>query len=430
MLLKILHKILAFFAKRVLKKYKPTIVGITGSVGKSSTKEAIYTALKDHMNVRRSLKNYNNEIGVPLTILNMSSPGKKLIGWLRVFWMAIGIKIFPDKSYPEVLALEMAADRPKDIKYLTKLATPNQGVVTAISHAHTEFLGSLENIAKEKQLIVTCLPASGWAILNADDERVMGMKEKTSAKVITFGTSRQADVRALRIEFEQELKGDNVQIKGLRFKVTHAGSVVPVFLPNVIAKTQVYAILAAVATGITFNLNLIEISEALRDYTPLHGRMVPIPGIKKTLIIDDTYNSSPKSAESALKVLQEIKIRSGGRKWTVLGDMRELGNLSQDAHYDLGKRVVSMGFDMLITVGQEAEEIAHAAHHAGMLKSAIESFETSDGVSQFLKSQVRKGDVLLIKGSQAVRMEKIVKGIMLRPHQAKRLLTRQTDEWL
>ena len=429
-MVKILHKLLAWFARRVLKKYKPVVIGITGSVGKSSTKEAIYIALKDNINTRRSLKNYNNEIGVPLTILGRRSPGRNIVGWLRVFWMTLGSIIFPEKSYPKVLVLEMAADRIGDIEYLVNFVSLDRGIITAICPVHTEFLGSLENIAKEKQTIVTCLPASGWAILNADDELIMAMKEKISARIITFGLSEQADVRALEINLDQELKEYRPQIHGLRFKVNYQGSIVPVFLPMAIAITQIYAVLAAISTAITFDMNLVEISEALKEYRALPGRMMPIDGIKESLIIDDTYNSSPKALQSALETLKQIKNHPEGKTWVILGDMRELGHLSIEEHYEAGKKVANMGFDYLVTIGEEAKEIAHGARRSIMSKEKIFSFANSEEANQFLKDRIKKGDILLIKGSQAVRMEKIVKKIMLNPRRAKKLLTRQGEEWL
>ncbi len=427
MLLKILQKLLAWFARRVIKKYKPITIGITGSVGKSSAKEAIYVVLKDRFSCRRSVKNYNNEMGVPLTVLGHYSPGKDIVGWLRVFLDNI---IFQTKFYPRILILEMAADRIGDIEYLVNIIPLNIGVVTAVSPAHTEFLGSLEDVAKEKQMLIDKLPSNGWAILNADDEKVISMRDKTAARIITFGLSEAADVRAIEIALEQELRGNKVVIKGLKFKVDYAGSVVPVFLPNVIAKSQIYAVLAAVAAGITFDLNLIEITESLKKYQPLPGRMTLIPGVQDTLIIDDTYNSSPKAAQLALETLREIKIYPQGKKWVVLGDMRELGYLSQQSHYDIGKKVAEMGFDCLLTVGQEAKEIAHGASQFGMSKNKIFSFENLELVAEFLKEKVKRGDILLIKGSQAMRMEKIVKGIMLEPQKAESILVRQDKEWL
>lgn len=430
MLSKILQKILAWFARRVIKKYKPIVIGITGSVGKSSTKEAVYVVLQNYFSCRRSLKNYNNEIGVPLTVLGRRSPGRNFVGWLRVFWMSLGNVIFRNDSYPKILVLEMAADRAGDIEYLINTIPLNTGIITAISPAHTEFLGNLENIAKEKQALITKLPPNGWAILNADDERVMSMRDKTRAKIITFGLSEQADVRAIEVNLDQEAEEGGILIRGLKFKVNYAGSVIPMFLSGAVARSQVYVTLAAIAVGITFDLNLIEITETLKKYQSLPGRMVLIPGIESSLIIDDTYNSSPMAVQLALETLKEIKIRPQSKRWAVLGDMRELGYLSQQSHYDIGKKIGQLGFDYLVTVGQEAKEIARGARQFSMDKNKIFSFEKSEQVSEFLRGKIKKGDIILLKGSQAVRMEKIVEKIMAEPQKARKLLVRQDQGWL
>lgn len=426
-----LQKILRYFAIKILKKYKPFIIGITGSVGKSSTKEAIYIVLKDHFNVRRSLKNYNNEIGLPLTVLGRLSPGKSLAGWLRVFWMAIGSIWFPEKNYPKILILEMAADHPGDIKYLTKIAPCQIGVVTTIGPTHLEFFKNIENVIKEKQIMISHLPPRGWAILNADDPRVLAMKEKTEAKILTFGFSEKADIRALEIEIDQDLSSTKYpKINGLRFKVKYSGSIVPVFLPNVLNRSVVYSALAAVAVGIIFDLNLIEIAEPLRNFEPLAGRMKPIKGIKNTLIIDDTYNSSPKAVLSALEALEEIKVFAGAKKWVVLGDMLELGESAKNEHRKIGEIVAEKGFDYLLTFGFQAKNIAQAAKESGMDEEKIKIFDNQQDLSQFLKDNLNSGDVILVKGSQGMRMENIVKEIMAEPTKARQLLVRQTEEWL
>lgn len=428
---KIIHKFLRHYAIKILKKYKPFVIGITGSVGKSSTKEAIYVVLKNHFRVRRSLKNYNNEIGVPLTILGRLSPGKSLAGWLRVFWMAIGSIWFPEKFYPQILILEMAADHPGDIKYLTDIAACQIGIVTALGPSHLEFFKNIENVIKEKQIIASHLPSRGWAILNADDPRVLSMKEKTEAKILTFGLSEKADIRAVEIDIDQSLGSTNYPlINGLRFKMKYGGSMVPVFLPNVLAKSSVYAALAAAAVGVTFDLHLIEIAEALKNFEILPGRMKPILGINQSLIIDDTYNSSPKAAASALETLKEIKIFSGAKKWVVFGDMLELGDNSEEEHRKIGELIAENGFDYLLIFGQEAKNIAEGAKKAGMAKDKIKIFEEKQVLGQFLKDGIQPGDTILVKGSQGVRMEQVVKELMLEPQKAKQLLVRQTEEWL
>ncbi|MGC9048794.1 MAG: UDP-N-acetylmuramoyl-tripeptide--D-alanyl-D-alanine ligase [Patescibacteria group bacterium] len=428
---KIVQKILRHLAVKVIRKYKPFIIGITGSVGKSSTKEAIYVVLKDKFRVRRSLKNYNNELGLPLTILGRMSPGKSLAGWLRVFWMAIGSIWFLEKTYPKILVLEMAADHPGDIKYLTKIAPCQVGVVTAIGPSHLEFFKNIENVIKEKQIIVSHLPSRGWAILNADDPRVLAMKEKAEAKILTFGLSEKADVRAVEIEVEQDLSfTDYPKINGLRFKMKYSGSVVPVFLPKILNRSAIYSVLAAAAVGLIFDLNLIEISETLKDFELPPGRMKPIIGFKNTLIIDDTYNSSPKATVAALETLEEIKVFSGAKKWVVLGDMLELGDSSENEHRKIGEIIAEKGFDYLLTFGQEVKYIAEGAKDSGMNEEKIKIFDNQQNLSQFLKNNLSSGDVILVKGSQGMRMENIVKEIMAEPQKARQLLVRQTEEWL
>jgi len=409
---KFIQTLLKFFAKQAIKKYKPLIIGITGSVGKSSTKEAIYQVLKKYFVCRRNFKNYNNEIGVPLTILGQDAPGKNLIGWLKVFLNSLGIIIFPYKSYPKILILEMAADHPGDIKYLTKIAPCNIGIVTAIGPSHLEFFKNMENVIREKQVIISHLPPTGWAILNYDDEEVALMRNKTEAKILTYGLSEKADLKAVEIILDQEWENDKYKIKGLRFKVNYTGSIVPVFLPNIIARSQVYSVLSAIAVGVVLDLNLIEISESLSDLMPLPGRMKLIKGINDSLIIDDTYNSSPIAAQSALETLAEIKKQPDAKKWAVLGDMLELGAASRNEHLNLGKNVVKAGIDYLVVIGKEVKAVVEAAQEAGLDKDKIKIYQDSISAGENISQEIKKEDIVLIKGSRGIHMEEVVKRVV------------------
>jgi len=430
MLLKILQKFLAFLSKRIIKKYKPLVVGITGSVGKSSTKKAIALVLKSQLNVRQSKGNYNNEIGVPLTILGVKSPGRNIFGWIRVFILGFFKIIFKQKSYPKVLVLEMAADRPGDIEYLVNIAPCHIGVITSISAAHTEFFKTIDKVALEKQMIIKNIPKDGWAILNADNKRTYALKNKTSAQVLSYGLDTQANIQALEVKIDQELKKDGLEIKGLKFKVRYHGNVVPVFLPNVISLAQVHSVLAAISVGLALDLNLIDIVRSLKAYEPLPGRMVLLPGVNNSLIIDDTYNSSPQAVESALDTLEAIIPLSSAKKWVILGDMLELGDLSEKMHREIGEKIIQTDIDYLITVGKEAQYISQQAREKGFIQERIFSFDNSLGVADFLKSRIKNGDIILVKGSQGARMERIVKNIMLRPRLAKKYLVRQSRGWL
>ncbi|MFH0780263.1 MAG: Mur ligase family protein, partial [Parcubacteria group bacterium] len=227
---KTLQKILALFAKAIIKKYRPKIIGITGSIGKTSAKEAVYAVLAAKFSARRNLKNYNNELGVPLTIIGQESGGKSPCRWLSVFSSAIKLIISKDKNYPDALILEMGADKPGDIEYLLGIAPVDIGVVTKIGPAHLEFFKTIENIAKEKLKIISNLKSGGFAILNYDDELVRKMSAKTKGRVISFGQNESADVRSI----DMLNQGKDMDLKGIQFKINYKGATVPVFLPNVI----------------------------------------------------------------------------------------------------------------------------------------------------------------------------------------------------
>ena len=420
---------LRILAKWVLRKYKPRIVGITGSVGKTSTKEATYTVLSSKFRVRKNIKNYNNELGVPLSILGLESGYKNPFAWLGVFFRAMAMLLLRQKDYPEILVLEMGADKPGDITYLTELALCHVGVITAIGHVHEEFFGSLDKIIKEKQIIISHLKKDDFAVLNADDALVMQTRDKTRGQVITFGFSEQAHVRAAEVDVSAGPSADpwvDVQIKGLSFKLVYRGSTVPVFLPSVLGEHQAYSALAAAAVGVAFGLNSVEISAALKRYQSPPGRMNLLAGIKHTSIIDDTYNSSPMAARAALKLLGQIKV--SGHKFVALGDMLELGSYTEAGHREVGEAVVGQA-DVLVTVGERAKIMAEAAREKGMSEDKVFSFGSTLEAGTFIQERLKPGDLILVKGSQGARMERVVKELMAEPMRASELLVRQGPEW-
>ena len=419
---------LKVFSKIILKKYKPDIVGITGSVGKTSAKEAIAAVLQSKFVVRRSTKNYNNEIGVPLAIIGVEkTPGKSVWGWLAVIFKAKKLILKRDKNYPEILVLEMGADKPGDIQYLTEFAPCKVGVLTFISHAHTEFFKTIKKIAQEKRIIISHLRQDGFAVLNFDNELVMQNANTTKAEIITYGFKEGADLQATDVNvLKDEQTGWPM---GLNFKVLYKGSVVPVYLPGMIAKSAISTALSGLAVGTIFGVNLVEGAQALSKVEGLPGRMRLIPGIKGTLIIDDTYNSSPEAAKAAVEALAQVAVKEdGAKRYAALGDMLELGAETENAHRELGFKVAEMGIDYLITVGEAAKHTAQAAKEAGLGEHAIASFANSGEAGRFLQEKLKPGDVVLAKGSQGGRMEKLVKEVMAEPLQAANLLARQGRE--
>jgi len=427
---KFLEKILGFLAKKVIKKYKPDIIGITGSVGKTSTKEAVFVVLSEKYKIRENIKNYNNEIGVPLTILGQESGNRSISKWLLIIFSGIKLILTKDKNYPDIIILEMGADRPGNIKYLTDLAPCKIGILTNISQSHIEYFGSIKKILKEKEIILTHLKKKGFAVLNGDDENIRSVKGKIKCDSITYGFGDDVDVRAIELDVDNSIiAGKKTSIKGINFKVQHKGNIVPVTLPHILGKQHIYAALAGVAVGVANGMNVIDISEALRKYKGACGRMNLIDGVKHTLIIDDTYNSSPKSSEMALEVVKKLKLAEGKKKYVVLGDMLELGAVSEEAHNEVGRLVFENEINYLITVGERTRDIARGAQEAGMDKNLIYSFKDTKEAGIFIQDRICEGDLVLVKGSQGARMEKIVKELMAEPLRAKDLLVRQDETW-
>lgn len=425
---KILQKLMKFFAKKALRKYKPVVIAITGSVGKTSTKEAIYSVLKSHFGekrVRRNHRNYNNELGVPLTIFNMETGGRSVLRWIPKFIKIIYMLVFR-VNYPDFLVLEMGADKPGDIKYLLDFVKHKVGVITAVGDipVHVEFFESPEKVAEEKKTLVKMLDNEGIAVLNYDDERVKKMAENIDAKTMTYGLNEGADIRATNYDLKIN-PSTALGMSELNFKLDFRGSSVPAKLVNVLGYQHLYSALAATAVGIIFNLNLIEISEALKQIEPMPGRMRLMKGIKNTLIVDDSYNAALLSMEAGLDALKVFETPPDGgasrRKIVVLGDMLEIGKYSPEAHIKVGKKAAEVA-DLIFAVGNRAGFIAEGATSVGFDINKIFQFSTSEEAKKAVQEKMKSGDVFLIKGSRSMKMEKIVEEIMAEPEKAKELL--------
>lgn len=423
MLKKLIQHQLRFLATRILRKHQPLVIGITGNVGKTTAKEAIDTVLRSHFRTRRSVKNYNNEIGVPLTILGCESAGKSSWGWLKIFLTGWTGWLF-GKDYPEILVLEMGADRPGDIKYLTDFVPCFISVVNAVGEipVHVEFFADSQALAQEKSQIIKVLPENGWAILNYDDSLVRNMRQLTRARTLLFGFDERADIAGSDFGLLKE----NDEPAGIALKVNYQGKSVPLRLPHLLNQHQAYSALAAVACGVALDLNLIEIVEALRKFKPLPGRLCPLAGIKNSLILDDTYNAAPAATLAALDTLAQFNKR---RRVAVLGDMLELGGQTEKAHRQVGLKAAET-LDLLITVGLRAKFIGETAQKQGLAPTKIYHFNDAESAMAQMEDLIQAGDVILVKASQGMRLEKIVKDIMAEPSRAKELLVRQDETWL
>jgi len=424
---KIISTIIQAEAKIVLKKYKPKIVAVTGSVGKTSTKDAIYTAMSDSFFVRKSEKSFNSDIGIPLTILGCENAWSDPLLWIKNIFRGLSIIIFKEK-YPEWLVLEVGADRPGDIKSVSKWLKPNIVVITKFAKVpvHIEFFNSREDLINEKWFLVRALRDGGTLVINADDEDSVKMSEDFKGQIIKYGIETKADIRAENLDYSYDEKDGKKEVTGIIFRINYQGNSFPMFIKGSVGVPNVYSVLASVAVGFINKINPVKINEMLLEHDTPKGRMRLIRGIKNSMIIDDTYNSSPLALNSALQTLKDIKMK--GRKIAVLGDMMELGKLSADEHYNAGKFAGEF-CDLIITVGMRSRKMGEAALDAGFAEGKIYQYDDSLSAGKEFQNEIKEGDLILVKGSQSVRMEKFVLEIMAEPEKAEGLLVRQEEEW-
>lgn len=398
-----LEWILATLARWTIAKYQPSIIGVTGTVGKTSAKEAIYAVLNGLRSSRASSGNFNNEIGFPLTILGAYDSIGGIFFWIKVIISSVWRLIFRG-SYPEILILEYGIQKPGDMRYLLDIAKPNIAVMTALGDipAHLEFFSSAENLMREKSKLLEAVPAIGFVILNDDDESVSGLDSRTRAHVMRFGYSAGSDVRITNFDY---LTTEDRPF-GISFKLNYGNNFVPVRFANIFGRAHSYASAAATCVGLIFGANLVRIAEHLSDkYTPPKHRMAFIDGVNGSFLIDDTYNASPLSMRAALDALKIIKAK---RKIAVLGDMLELGKFSLQAHESIGM-IAGDSSDFLVTIGSRAKFIAETAMSAGGLSAKnIKSFVRVEDSVEFVRSLLKSGDLVLIKASRGIGLDRLI----------------------
>jgi UDP-N-acetylmuramoyl-tripeptide--D-alanyl-D-alanine ligase len=353
------------------------VVGITGSVGKSTTKELIASVLEQRFSTLKNPGNLNNEIGLPLTILRLSEGHRQAV-------------------------LEMGFYVPGEIEFLCQIARPHIGVITNIGTVHAERAGSQEAIAQGKAELVQMLPPGpeGVAILNYDDPWVREMADKTQARVLFYGLDPAADLWADQVE--------GLGLDGIRFRLHYRQEVLHLRVP-LIGRHSVHTVLRAAAVGLVSGLNWQEIVDGLRaGHTQL--RLVAVRAVSGALLLDDTYNASPQSMLAALNLLDEMD----GRKVAVLGDMLELGRYEWKGHELVGRRAADV-VDELITIGERGRMIAAAACRMGFPPARVTELDDSDQAIEYLRQELCENDVVLVKGSRGMQMDRIVAALEARP---------------
>ncbi len=355
------------------RQHELRVVGITGSVGKTTTKELAAAVLARRYVTLKSEASYNNEIGLPLALMHLTNEHERAV-------------------------LEMGMYDVGEIAGLARIARPHVGVVTIIGPVHLERARTIERIVKAKMELVEALPPTpeGVAILNYDDERVRGMAQATQARVFYYGLSPDADLWADHIE--------GLGLDGIRFRLHHGGETLHVKIP-LLGRHSVHTALRAAAVGLAEGLDWQEIIEGLRGPSA-QLRLVSVPGPKGAIILDDTYNASPASTFAALNLLDELD----GRKIAVLGDMLELGDYEREGHEKVGMRALEVA-DVLITLGPRGHIIGETALRWGMPAGQVHILEENAEVITLLEQMVTGDDVILVKGSRVMRMEEIVNAL-------------------
>lgn len=358
-------------------RFSLRVIGITGSVGKTSTKELAHSVLSSRHRTFKSPGNRNSVLGLPPALFQL-------------------------RPHHQRAVLEMGMYTTGEIARLCQITRPVVGVVTIIDPVHMERAGSLENIVAAKQELVEALPPDGVAILNQDEPLVMGMAEQTQARVFTYGLDSGADLWADDIE--------SMGLDGVRFTLHHERRALHVHVP-LLGRHSVHTALRAAAVGLIEGLTWEEIVAGLQD-EEAQLRLVTERGPHGALLLDDTYNASPASVIAALNLLQDLQ----GRRIAVLGDMLELGAAEEESHRLVGRRARRVAH-ILITVGARGRLIAEEALAAGMPSQRLHALETAEEAISLLRDVIEEGDVVLVKGSRAVHLDRVVAALAQRQKQ-------------
>jgi UDP-N-acetylmuramoyl-tripeptide--D-alanyl-D-alanine ligase len=358
------------------KKHPIPLIAVVGSNGKTTTKEIIAVLLEEPFRVLKNRGNLNNLVGLPLTLLDLS----------------------PEHT---LAVVEMGMNVKGEIERMTQIANPNVGLITNISEAHLEGLGTFEELQKAKGELWTTMRPDGVIVVNQDDANVVKCAQGYLGKRITFGLENPGDVTAEKVR----IKGG----EGVQFTLALGGEEVGVALP-LMGIHSVYNALAGTAVASVFGVPLKKMKKRLEGFKPFSMRMEIIPLRNGTTIINDAYNANPRSMELALKALSEVK--EAKRGIAVLGDMLELGRFSEEAHARIGEKVASLGVDLLFTLGENAEIIGKTARQAGFNENRVTVSRDHGDLLLHLKRTLKRGDWILVKGSRAMAMEKIVFGLM------------------
>ncbi|MFA7216831.1 MAG: UDP-N-acetylmuramoyl-tripeptide--D-alanyl-D-alanine ligase [Candidatus Paceibacterota bacterium] len=424
---KYIKRLFRYEASLVLKKYKPKIIVIIGSVGKTSTKEMVYSALSQKYFIRKNEKSFTASLGIPLVIIGGVFGRGSLFDWLKNLFRGF-ILIIKKVKYPEYLILEVDNDKPGDLKTVSEMLSPDLVVMTSIGDmpTHVEVFGSKEKVLKEYDDYLKSLKPECKIIYNKDGEVVRSLIENKDFEKISITIDGEGNINADNRKFLYG-KNDGMNIlTGVSYDIGRGDEKQNIIIFDSIGIHSKYATLLACGVGIFLGIPFLKSVSLLSKYKVLPGRMKIISGIKNTTIIDDSYNSSPVAMNESLNTFSRLDI--SGKKIVVIGDMLELGKYSGEEHKKLAHKIKDIA-DVVIFVGIRTRLTGEELLNLEYPKENIFYFDDSENAGKFLQNYIQKGDCILVKGSQAMRMEKTVEEIMRHPEDKKTLLVRQEQEW-
>lgn len=439
---KILKVIIVFFltfsARLVLRRYRPKIVMVSGSVGKTSTKDAVAAVLAKRFYVRGSEKSFNSEFGVPFTILGVGNPWDDPLAWLMVVKSALALLFLPN-HYPNMLVLEVGADKPGDLARILRIATPDAVVLTCLPDipVHVEAYASPEEVREEEFSPAYALSAAALLIVPSDDPWALAAAERIPAHVLSYGLSQDGTVSIRDVAFYMPQES----VEGMQAILKIDDEQEMCVVKGSVGVTQLFPLAAALAVAKAFTIPLADARAALTSYEAPAGRGCLFAGKNGSTIIDDSYNASPVAVEEALATLKVFpharrpysapsspeatkghSEASKGRRIAVLGDMLELGRFSVIEHERIAV-LVGESADVIVTVGIRARAFAVVPRDARVMQ-----FDHSRAAAAVLVDFIREGDVILVKGSQSIRTERIVEALLADPSDASKLV-RQEKKW-
>ncbi len=413
--------ILSLEACILLKRFKPTVIAITGSVGKTTTKDLIVTILKEKYTVRGSIKSYNSETGIPLTILGLLSGWHSATKWFSILlqglWRAITIR-----QYPTMLVLEAGIEEPGDMARVVKLIQPDMTVLTQLAETpvHVAQFENRQALYDEKELLITATKERGTLVFNINDSYQHPMVERAHATIrrVSFGGEEGSMVRCVN---RMPIVEDGKPV-GSEVTLAIRGTNETFFIPGALGFGVMNSLIAAVTVGVLCNVSVESMRRSVASYTTPPGRMRIVPGVQGSTILDDSYNASPIAAVCAL---EELGFFKESKRIVVFGEMIQLGDATQRAYTRIGE-VAAECADIVVTVGEGAFPIAESAVTQG---AKVYRMENSTAAKQVLDDIIDEKTVVLFKGSQVARMEKLLKHYVDKRIDVKRILVRQEDQW-